>query len=72
MQITTSNVTKHRYELILCYGSVLILECDFRFYFNLKLNNVSVPNDKSLNLTLEVAVKTYMKILWTRIPNTVM
>ena len=35
----TSNDTKHRYKLILC--SILILECDFRFNFNLKLNNVT-------------------------------
>ena len=36
----TSNDTKHiLYKLILC--SILILECDFRFKFNLKLNNVT-------------------------------
>ena len=35
----TSNDTKHRYKLILC--SILILEWDFLFNFNLKLNNVT-------------------------------
>ena len=35
----TSNDTKHRYKLIL--RSILILECDFHFNFNLKLNNVT-------------------------------
>ena len=35
----TSNDTKHRYKIILC--STLILEGDFRFNFNLKLNNVT-------------------------------
>ena len=35
----TSNDTKHRYKLIL--RSILILECDFCFNFNLKLNNVT-------------------------------
>ena len=35
----TSNDTKHRYKLIL--RSILILECDFHFKLNLKLNNVT-------------------------------
>ena len=35
----TSNDTKHKYKLIL--HSILILECDFHFNFNLKLNNVT-------------------------------
>ena len=35
----TSNDTRHRYKLILC--SILILECDFHFDFDLKLNNVT-------------------------------
>ena len=39
MMQNTSNDTKHRYKLIL--RSILILECDFRFNFNLKLNNVT-------------------------------
>ena len=34
----TSNDTKHGYKLI---RNTLILECDFRFNFNLKLNNVT-------------------------------
>ena len=60
----TSNDTKHRCKLILC--SILILECDFRFNFNLKLNNVtettsfySCTPDHKKNL----AVTTYIKIL---------
>ena len=35
----TSNDTKHKYKLIL--HSILILECDFHFNFNIKLNNVT-------------------------------
>ena len=35
----SSNDTKHRYKLMLCY--IFILECDFRFNFNLKLNSVT-------------------------------
>ena len=34
----TSNDNTHRYKLIL--PSILILECDFRFNFNLELNNL--------------------------------
>ena len=33
------NDSKHRYKLIL--RGILIIECDFRFNFNLKLNNVT-------------------------------
>ena len=35
----TSNDTKYRYKPIL--RTILIPECDFRFNFNLKLNNVT-------------------------------
>ena len=35
----TSNATKRGYKVIL--RSILILECDFRFNFNLKVNNVT-------------------------------
>ena len=36
----TNNDNKHRYKLHVILRSVLILECDFRFNFNLKLNNL--------------------------------
>ena len=51
----TSNDTKHRYKLIL--HSVLILECDFLFNFNLKLNNVT-DTTSFYTWPLEVAVTT--------------
>ena len=35
----TSNDNKHRYKLIIL-RSILILGCDFRFNFNLELNNL--------------------------------
>ena len=47
------------------------LESDFRFNFNLKLNNVT-ETTSFYTWQLEVAVTTYIKILWTRIPNKVM
>ena len=37
----TSNETKHRYKLVNILRSILILECEFCFNFNLKLNNVT-------------------------------
>ena len=62
----TSNDTKHRYKLIVC--SILIFECDFCFNFNLKLNNLT---ETTSFYTWPLKVTTYIKVLWTRIPNTV-
>ena len=52
----TSNDTKHKYKQIL-HRSILILECDFRFNFNLKFNKVTKMTS-FYTRPLEVAVTT--------------
>ena len=60
MQVMIPSIHVDLYKLILC--NILILECDFCFNFNLKLNNVT-ETTSFYTWPLEAAVTTYIKIL---------